>query len=343
MKIFLKPLLTLLLFAELSSCNYQQFFTPENDQLALEDSIKRQNDSLLSVVQAYMDNANRTMGAKEIYNRFVKSTVTIVTENGLGSGFYIAKDLIATNYHVIEGASRVGLLLKDAEEVIPVLGYVAINKSVDLAILQTDRPGEPILVSKAPLSIGDKIFAIGSPRGLNATISEGIVSAKRSGSNNYYIQITAPISPGSSGGPVLNERGEVIGVSVLQVTEGQNLNFAIPAAELEILTAFKSDVPLAFSNLIENRRNQSYYAERSVTADSPINEEGVTEWNEQTRVEFIQSCIENGDPNDEYPGMFEFCDCVYQKIIIEYAPEDIGSLSKRRIRELAESCAAEIE
>lgn len=77
--------------------------------------------------------------------------------------------------------------------------------------------------------LGQRIFAIGNPKGLSGTISEGIISGIRVLENNDLYQITAPISPGSSGGPVLNTSGDVIGVSVASLTSGQNLNFAIPA------------------------------------------------------------------------------------------------------------------
>lgn len=326
-----------------SSCNFEQFLEADSEQVSVVDSIKMQNDSLLKIVQQHENDLKSNMGPKDIYSHFVKSTVTIVTDRGIGSGFYISRNLIATNYHVIEGASQVGIFLKDGEEVIPVEGYVAINKSVDLVILKTNIPGEPIPLAKTPLAIGDRIFAIGSPKGLNATISEGIISAKRSGMNNYFIQITAAISPGSSGGPVINQRGEVIGVSVMQVNEGQNLNFAIPAPELEILSAFKSELPRSISDLMEPRQVQNYSAQSSVATDSPIKEQEITEWNEDTRVEFIRACLDKGDPENELPGMFEFCDCVYQKITSRYAPNEIGNLTKQQAEELAESCALEME
>lgn len=83
--------------------------------------------------------------------------------------------------------------------------------------------------------IGEKIYAIGNPKGLSGTISEGIVSGLRSDGESKLIQITAPISPGSSGGPVINNEGEVVGVTVGTIASGQNLNFAIPSSLVRVL------------------------------------------------------------------------------------------------------------
>ena len=85
------------------------------------------------------------------------------------------------------------------------------------------------------VQVGDSIYVVGNPQGLEGTFSQGIVSSIREVGSDKLLQITAPISPGSSGGPVLNEKGEVIGVSVATFTGGQNLNFAIPSKYLSIL------------------------------------------------------------------------------------------------------------
>jgi hypothetical protein len=98
----------------------------------------------------------------------------------------------------------------------------------------------------AGLSVADKVYAIGNPRGLEGTFSEGLVSSIRRGDGAAMLQITAPISQGSSGGPVFDDRGRVVGVAVGMLEAGQNLNFAIPADYLEALLAgVGSPVPLA--------------------------------------------------------------------------------------------------
>ena len=85
--------------------------------------------------------------------------------------------------------------------------------------------------------VGETVYAVGNPRGLEGTFSDGIVSNIRPVSSDKLIQMTAPLSPGSSGGPVLTRKGEVIGVSVLTIRDGQNLNFAIPSNYLKTLIA----------------------------------------------------------------------------------------------------------
>jgi hypothetical protein len=118
-----------------------------------------------------------------------------------------------------------------------ILGVVAADASRDLVLLQVKgltAPSLPIGESKN-VAIGEEAFVIGNPQGLEGTISQGIVSGLRKVSNMEIIQITAPISPGSSGGPVLDRTGQVIGVAVATFKGGQNLNFAIPSDYLASL------------------------------------------------------------------------------------------------------------
>jgi len=145
---------------------------------------------------------------------------------GRGSGFVISSDGAAiTNYHVIRGAYRASAKFGDSTFA-PVLGVMAYDPGHDVAIIRIQAISPPTLKlgNSDNVNIGDRVLAIGSPLGLQNTVSEGIVSALR----GNVIQMTAPISPGSSGGPVLNANGEVVGISTLTATMGQNLNFAAP-------------------------------------------------------------------------------------------------------------------
>ena len=83
------------------------------------------------------------------------------------------------------------------------------------------------------MQVGQKVYAIGSPQGLDLTLSDGMVSSLREGEDGTFIQTTAPISPGSSGGGLFNERGVLVGIVTFQMRSGQNLNFAIPADWIE--------------------------------------------------------------------------------------------------------------
>jgi hypothetical protein len=189
--------------------------------------------------------------ASLIYKKTVNSTVTITTDDGSqGSGFFVAPNIIATNYHVIDGASSASCYLNNSDIEYKIDGYVGIDKSVDLILLKVstlDRPAIKLAVTT--ISIGQKVYAIGSPQGLQATISDGIISGMRDFEGTKLLQMTASISPGSSGGPVLNSIGELIGISVSQLTDGQNLNFAIPKSYLQILLDFKSETPKNLSTI----------------------------------------------------------------------------------------------
>ncbi len=167
---------------------------------------------------------------------------------GQGSGFFVRHNLIVTNYHVIEGAAHGTAKLAGKNTTYAVEGITATDQTNDLALLQVKTP--IILVKLAgiqPLPLGDSdtvqvgetVYVAGNPLGLEGTVSDGIISGRRDKGVKERLQMTAPISPGSSGGPVLNGKGEVIGVSV-SIYGGlaaQNLNFAIPSNTLKRLLA----------------------------------------------------------------------------------------------------------
>lgn len=157
---------------------------------------------------------------------------------GLGSGFRIAGGRFVTNAHVVAGASRVEIF-DDGGTLLGIARYAEmLSTTVDLAILPSVGARAPALsLASAPPPVGEQVIVIGAPEGLTNTVSDGIVSAIRKVETRQLLQITAPISPGSSGGPVLNKRGEVVGVSVSILREGQNLNFAVPVAEVAALVA----------------------------------------------------------------------------------------------------------
>lgn len=157
---------------------------------------------------------------------------------GLGSGFRIAGGRFVTNAHVVAGASRVEIF-DDGGALLGIARYAEmLSTTVDLAILPAVGARTPALpLASVPPLVGEQVIVIGAPEGLTNTVSDGIVSAVRKVESRQLLQITAPISPGSSGGPVLNRRGEVVGVSVSILREGQNLNFAVPVADVIALVA----------------------------------------------------------------------------------------------------------
>lgn len=213
---------------------------------------------LLSIFLSAIAISSFSQDATGIYNKTVGSTVTIETNNGLGSGFFVAPNIIATNYHVIEGATEASCYLNNTTTKYKIEGYLAADQSVDLILLKVPSLNKPALpMAPEAVSPGQQVYVIGSPKGLPATISDGIVSGMRDFEGYKLIQMTAPISPGSSGGPVMNSKGQLIGISVMQLTEGQNLNFAIPKSYLELLMQFKKDEAIPISTLYNSSSGNS--------------------------------------------------------------------------------------
>ena len=170
---------------------------------------------------------------------------------GFGSGFFVRDNLIATNYHVIEGAARGTAKLVGQFSTYTIEGVTATDQTNDLALLKVTMSGiKPLpLGNSSDVKIGETVYVAGNPKGLEGTFSNGIISSRRDKYTKERLQMTAPISPGSSGGPVLNSKGEVIGVSFMTLVGGQNLNFAIPSRYLtELLTKSTPATPLAEGN-----------------------------------------------------------------------------------------------
>jgi len=160
-----------------------------------------------------------------------------------GSGFFISKNGdIVTNRHVLAGAQRAEVKTTNGK-VYPITLIVAEDEEADIIRASVNIPVEsvrPLSVSSAIPEVGERVAVIGSPLGLERTVSDGIVSAVREiPAFGKIIQITAPISPGSSGSPVVNMKGEVIGVATLQMVGGQNLNFAVPGNRIAKLKTGK--------------------------------------------------------------------------------------------------------
>ena len=181
--------------------------------------------------------------AQEVARTALGSTVLVTVEddNGellrYGSGFLVHDGEIVTNYHVVEGATGGYANLVGQKTKYDLQRVVAVDRERDLVLLKIAPSGAPALRigDSDTVQVGDPVYAIGNPLGWEGTFSQGVISGVRWLDNQELFQITAPISPGSSGGPVLNSTGEVIGIAVSAVQDGQNLNFAIPANYLATL------------------------------------------------------------------------------------------------------------
>lgn len=179
------------------------------------------------------------------------SVVLIKVPNGLGSGFVVSTDgRVATNLHVIRGAREATIVSADGKEFknVELLAMDAAHDIVVLRIVGAQTLKPLTLGDSATARPGQHVVAIGHPLGLGNTVSDGLVSAIREfPGNESLLQISAPISPGSSGGPVLDDRGLVIGISTLVVSGGQNLNFAVPANVIKPLLLSNKGYPLALA------------------------------------------------------------------------------------------------
>ncbi len=170
-----------------------------------------------------------------------ESVVQVRTPSGLGSGFFINEDgYLITNFHVTEGETQISIEVYQQKNgqldrhIYKQVRIIALNKYADLALLKIEDKGSPkfakvYLGDSEALAVGERVFAIGSPLGLERTVTEGILSTKtREMGGELYLQTTAQINPGNSGGPLFNMRGEVIGVTNMKITFGEGLGFAIP-------------------------------------------------------------------------------------------------------------------
>ncbi len=185
------------------------------------------------------------LSATDIARRVLPAVSLIVCDDGesssQGSGFFIGPGLVITNFHVIKGMRRGTLRTVGGRKLRFYISHVLqIDETSDLALLGIyDAFNVPIpslpLTARNEVSVGETIYAFGNPEGLTGTMSPGIISAGlRKTRDRTLLQITAPISSGSSGGPVVDSRSQVIGVALGALKEGQNLNFAIPASSVRL-------------------------------------------------------------------------------------------------------------
>jgi hypothetical protein len=211
--------------------------------------------------------------AKRIYNSSQDSVFLVYLNDSsgapsaLGSAFLVAPRLLVTNAHVADAGSPV---LAVGPVRIP-LKILRTDEKNDLALLSVDvdLTSKPLPLASAAVSPGEQVFAIGNPEGLEKTISQGIVSGLRKRGDRDLLQVTSPISHGSSGGPILNTKGEVVGVAVGALEDGQNLNFAVPVAYVRAIleqkanaaTASNVDGSLNDAKEIFSKRAQAEYSD----------------------------------------------------------------------------------
>ena len=184
----------------------------------------------------------KIMTAKELFAKGSPAVVRVVANDKegkpiqVGSGFVVSADgLLVTNYHVVDGGSSFTIVLPNNAR-FQVARIAASDPEADLALLETGGKGVPFLALSAEASdVGARVYAIGNPKGLTNTLSEGIISGYRQEKAVSHIQTTAAISEGSSGGPLMSDTGKVLGVTTWTRLGGQNLNFAVPSRYVDAL------------------------------------------------------------------------------------------------------------
>ena len=188
------------------------------------------------------DALNKELSAEEVFELASPSVVEIAgkTSKGTSTGTGFFNDdqgTVITNYHVIEDCYEATITLSNGKNysVDKVMGY---SEDKDIAILSTScKNSTPLKIRKTEIKTGEKVYTIGSSLGLSGSLSDGIVSsAERIINGHTYIQITAPISHGNSGGPLLDSEGKVIGITTAYLADGQNLNLAIPVNEVSSIS-----------------------------------------------------------------------------------------------------------
>jgi hypothetical protein len=194
------------------------------------------------------------MSAGDIYKKSSPAVVMIELYDAsgkvsaTGSGFVVGADgRILTNYHVIAHSKQATVRLAngDAYDTVEVLD---VDKRKDIALIKIKAVDLPYLTlgRSGSVQVGDPVFSLSSPLGLlQNTLSQGLISGIREGDGYRYFQMSAPISQGSSGGPVLNAKGEAVGIAFAMIQEGQNLNFAIPTDYARGMLSSNQPQPLA--------------------------------------------------------------------------------------------------
>ena len=218
---------------------------------------------------------NTTVKSIDIYNNHVDSMVYISTQSSQGSGVIIKEDgTLITCFHVIADADYITVKLNDGTTY-KVNGFKYINPLADVAILTLDAPYKtfkPIAINSQPLQIGSKVYTISNPRGLQFAFSDGMINQY----NDGYIQFSAPVSQGSSGGALLNDKGELLGIITSLLKESQNINFALPnkyfQAAINNQTIFNSYNKKWTDFLVENA-NESQF---KLIAEYALKEENYT-------------------------------------------------------------------
>ena len=189
----------------------------------------------------------------------------------LGTGFFVGgSGLLLTNFHVVEGTAAVAIRVPGRKELLEATRATGYDLDNDLVILQIDGANAQtaLLADSDKVYSGQPVVEVGNPEGLEQSVSDGLISGIRDTHGRKLFQISAPVSEGSSGSPVFDDQGEVIGVVASSLEGGQNLNFAIPINYAKPLLV--SRVTFSLDSL--PRRKATSVAESASTARQPLHD-----------------------------------------------------------------------
>lgn len=201
------------------------------------DEIERQSEIQLGELKEELKDIRiKSKDFTAIIDDVIQSVVSVRTNKGLGSGVVIDdRGFIATNYHVISGASEIRVLTYDKTfYAADLIGY---DNITDIAVLKVNASISELRFGNSnKVDVGERVIALGNPAGLSFTVTEGIVSAvHRKGPNNLdiYLQTDVPINPGNSGGPLVNANSRIVGINNFKIGGFEGLGFAIESNSVE--------------------------------------------------------------------------------------------------------------
>jgi hypothetical protein len=281
--------------------------------------------------------------------------VTIITADNdkpiaQGTGFLVSADgVIVTNYHLIE-TGNVAIVKFPDDTAFPVDGVLAADKVRDLAIIKIHGKTFRTLAlgDSDDIQVGEEVVAIGNPLSLESTVSNGIISGVRTSKEQggKFLQTTAPISPGSSGGPLFNMRGEVVGINTMYLEGGENLNFAIPVNDAKLLL---SNLSATFQKLPNEHESAPTDVPPSTTGEGSIvqlkqpeetyyvrarkNETYIIEYKGHQLTAHCREALSWTDGEDELGGPMSDHECVYMpRTVGNHINEDLMLWQDKELR-----------
>lgn len=236
---------------------YDLLRIPRSEILSYTDEAAAEGSILTNSNKLFVVQSPERITTEEAARLYAPSVVLVKSAAGLGSGFFINREgYLITNFHVIAGEKKISVtqflqegavLRRVVHKEVEIVATAPFHDLVILKLTDFDTEITPVIFAPdEQMSIGETVFAIGNPLGLERTVTEGVLSqTHRNFGGMLYLQIDAPVNPGNSGGPLFNARGQVIGVINMGVPTMEGLNFAIPARHakyiLEHLDAFAYD------------------------------------------------------------------------------------------------------